>query len=397
MKTWRVKLTAGGRSLAKTKIQRGIFQEDALSPLLFLIAMMPLNHVLRKCTAGYKLRSSQEKINHLMYMDDIKLFSKNEKELETLKHAFRIYIQDIGMELGIEKCAKLVMKSSKRHLTDGMELPNQDKFRTLGENETYKYLCILEADTIKQVEVKDKIQKEYRRRTRKQLEKKLSCRNLIKGINTWAVPLVRYSGPFLKWTRDELKQMNQRTRKLMTIHKTSHPRNDVDRLYASRKEGGRGLASIEDSVDASIQPLEDYIGKHERGLITSIRNNTDNTIDNRMITRKQKWEEKQLNERFKRLINNISHDKNWTPLRKGNLRRETKSLLITAKNNAIRTNHIKARIDKTQQNNKCRLCGDSDETIDHIISECSKLAQKEYKTRHDWVRKIIHWEMCKKF
>ena len=82
--------------------------------------------------------------------------------------------------------------------TRGIELPNQDKIRTLREKETYKYLGILEADTIKQVEMKDKIQKEYLKRTRKLLETKLFNRNLIKGINTWAVPLVRYSGPFLK-------------------------------------------------------------------------------------------------------------------------------------------------------------------------------------------------------
>ena len=66
------------------------------------------------------------------------------------------------------------------------------------------------------------------------------------------------------------------------------------------------------------------------------------------------------------------------------------SLLIAAQNNAIRTDHIKARIDKTQQNSKCMLCGDRDETINHIISECSKLAQKEYKTRHNLVGKVIH-------
>ena len=65
--------------------------------------------------------------------------------------------------------------------------------------------------------------------------------------------------------------------------------------------------------------------------------------------------------------------------------------------NAMRTNHIKARIDKTQQNRKNRLCGDRDETINHIISECKELAQKEYKTRHDWIDKEIHWEMYKKF
>ena len=71
------------------------------------------------------------------------------------------------MEFGIEKCALLVMKSGKRHMTDGMELQNQDKIKTLREGETYKYLGILKADTFKQAEMKDKIQKEYLRRIRK--------------------------------------------------------------------------------------------------------------------------------------------------------------------------------------------------------------------------------------
>ena len=187
----------------------------------------------------------------------------------------------------------------------------------------------MEADTIKQVEMKNKIQKEYVRRTRKLLETKLNSRNLIKGINTWAVTLLRYSGPFFMLTRDELRQMDQRTRKLLSMHKALPPRNYVDRLCVSRKEGGRGLASIEDTVDASIQWLRDYIEKHERGLITAIRNNTDNMIDNRMTkTRKQKWEGKELHGRFKRLINNISHDKTWKWLRKGNFKRETESLLM---------------------------------------------------------------------
>ena len=141
------------------------------------------------------------------------------------------------MEFCIEKCAMLVMKSGKRHLTDGMELPNYDKIKTLAENETNKYLGNLEADTIKQAEMKEKIQKKYLRRNRKLFEIELTSRNLIKGINTRAVPLVRYSGPFLKWTIDELKQMNHRTRKLMTMHNPLHPRDDVDRLYTSRKEG----------------------------------------------------------------------------------------------------------------------------------------------------------------
>ena len=106
-------------------------------------------------------------------------------------------------------------------------------------------------------------------------------------------------------------------------------------------------------------------------------------------------EEKQLHGRFKRLINNISYKKTWTWLRKCNLKRETGSLLIATQDNAVRTNHIKSRIDKIQQNSKCTLCSDRDETINHIKSEYCKLAQKEYKARHDWVGKVIHWEMCK--
>ena len=98
---------------------------------------------------------------------------------------------------------------------------------------------------------------------------------------------------------------------------------------------------------------------------------------------KGKGEEKQFYGRFKRLTSDILHEKTWTWLRKWNLKRETESLLIAAQNNAIRTNQIKARIDKTQQNSRCRLCGDRDETINPIISECSKLTQRDYKTKQE--------------
>ena len=86
-------------------------------------------------------------------MDNIKLFAKNEKELETLLHAVRIQSRDIGMEFSIEKCA---MKIGKRYLTDGMELLNQDKIRILGKKKTNKYLGKMEDDTIKQVKMKEK-------------------------------------------------------------------------------------------------------------------------------------------------------------------------------------------------------------------------------------------------
>ena len=101
--------------------------------------------------------------------------------------------------------------------------------------------------------------------------------------------------------------------------------------------------------------------------------------------------EKQLYGRFKTI--NKQH---FTP-ENLDLAKKRKPPLIAVQDNAIRINHIKARIDKTQKNSKIRLCGVRDKTINHIISECSKLPQKEYKARNDKVGKVIHWEMCKKF
>ena len=86
-----------------------------------------------------------------MYMDDIKQIVKNEKELETLIQTIRIYSQNIGMEFGIEKCTLFIMRRGKRQI---IEQPNQERKRMLGIKETYKYLWILETDTIKQTEMK---------------------------------------------------------------------------------------------------------------------------------------------------------------------------------------------------------------------------------------------------
>ena len=103
------------------------------------------------------------------------------------------------------------MRSGKRQMREGIELQNQKRVRMLGKRETYKYLGILEADNIKQAVMKEKKFKKYLWRTEKLLETKLYCRNLIKGINTRTVPFVRHLGQFLKWMREKLQQMDQKT------------------------------------------------------------------------------------------------------------------------------------------------------------------------------------------
>ena len=91
----------------------------------------------------------------------------------------------------------------------------------------------------------------------------------------------------------------------------------------------------------------------------------------------------------------IADDTSLAWLRNGTLRRETESLITAAQDQCIRTNYIKARIDKTQENSLCRMCGQKEKTVIHIICECTKLAQKDYKKRHELVGTAIHWELCK--
>ena len=169
--------------------------------------------------------------------------------------------------------------------------------------------------------------------------------------------------------------MNQSTRKIITMHKTLHPSDDVEKLYVSRSEGGSGIASIVDSVEALIQGIEIYIGRRRGRLIITTRNITNDTRISKMtITRIQKCEEKQLYGRFKQQASNIWREITWTWRRKVNLKRETESHLIVAQNNAIRTNHIKARTDKMLQYSSRRYVVIKAKQSITLISEWSKLA-----------------------
>ena len=145
------------------------------------------------------------------------------------------YGQDIGMEFGIEKCSILIMKSGKQYMTERMELLKQEKIRRKCIN-TCEYWKVTSS---KQVKMKEKIEKENLRRSRKIFENKLYIRKLIKRKTTWAVPFVRYSGPFLKWNREELEQMDQWIRKLMTNHKVLHFSDEVDRLCVNKRRRRR--------------------------------------------------------------------------------------------------------------------------------------------------------------
>ena len=98
-----------------------IFRVTTPSSLLFVIAMIPLTLVLRKVKPGYALRNDQIRINHLLFMDDLTLYGKDEREIESLVQTVRINNEDIAMEFGIQNCACVILKRGKTTFFDGIE------------------------------------------------------------------------------------------------------------------------------------------------------------------------------------------------------------------------------------------------------------------------------------
>ena len=172
-----------GESLGEVDIKRGIFQGDSLPPQLFVICMMLLSDVLRKMTPGYTLGSV--KINHLLFMDDLKLYCKSEKEINSIVSKVYSVSKDIGKEFGFQKCEVLIMKRRKPVKSQGIKLGHEVVLNA-GEN-GYKYLSIMEWDKIQESKMKEIFRMEYLRRTRLVLQSKLIGRNKINAINTWAV------------------------------------------------------------------------------------------------------------------------------------------------------------------------------------------------------------------
>jgi len=187
-------------------------------------------------------------------MDDLKLFAKDKDQIDSLVNTVRIFSEDIKMEFGLSKCGVLIIKRGKVVESDGLCMPDGAMMRNIEES-GYKYLGVLEVDGIKHDQMKDQVKKEYTRRVRNILKSKLNGGNIISAINSRAVSVVRYGAGIIKWTKNELEEMDRKTRKLMTMYGAQHPKADVDRLYLKRYDGRRGLLGVEDCVQAEVNSL----------------------------------------------------------------------------------------------------------------------------------------------
>ena len=192
----------------------------------------------------------------------------------------------------------------------------------------------------------------------------------------------------------------------MTRYGGLYPKSDVDRLYVERKEGDRGLISVERCIGEEENSLGFYVANSEENLIRGVSAaetiNTRETITSVEFKKqkakevKEKWSEKRMHGHFIReTTEKVDKKKTWQWLSRGDLKVGTEALLCAAQVHAVRTNYMRYQVDKTSENPLCRLCGKKGESAQRITSGCEKLTQKEFKRRHDNVAKKVHWDICK--
>ena len=176
--------------------------------------------------------------------------------------------------------------------------------------------------------------------------------------------MLRYSAGIVDWTVEELVSIDRRTRKILAMNGCMHTRSNVARLYLPRKEGGRGLISIEECVVKESKSLHGYLGETTEWMLQAALNEVLDEEENLQDYKKRKqeekirdWKEKALHGEFVQQTADVAGEDSWRWLRNGFLKKETEGLILAAQEQALRTNSIKHSIDKTSETPLCRLCG----------------------------------------
>ena len=409
MPNWKTVLTAGGQVLGEVAIRRGIFQGDSLSPLLFVVAMIPMSMLLKREKMGYRLGGQTGqgtetgcRINHLLFMDDLKIYGANWEEAKNLTEIVQKFSADIGMEFGLDKCAVLELRGGVKVRADRINLPDGKAIEEVGDD-GYKYLGVFEGADIMSKEMKEIVRKEYLNRVKKVAESKLHAGNLLNAVNSWAVSVVRYTAGILCWTQKELEAMDIKTRKRLTMNWAFHKRSNVDRLYMKRKVGGRGLMSVEECVRTEERALKEYVTASDEPMLIEVAAKMAHVGDDepaadfrkRMASeRMDRLMAKGLHGKFFNAVKEVASDRSWQWLRGGYLYKRTEGFVCAAQEDVIYTRNYCSSVAHMDVENKCRMCGEPGESIRHLVSGSTMLAQREYRRRHDTMGLRVYWEVC---
>ena len=194
-------------------------------------------------------------MTHLFFVDDLKTFAKNKNKATLQPDLITLFTNDINMKLRLDKCTYIYIERGKRKSLGTKLTINNIEISELESEDTYKYLRQDEDIGFKGELNKQRVMEEYLKRARKIWNSELYSRNKVLPHNIFAVPVLSPTFGTLDWTKQELENLDIKTRKILENPGSFHINSDVDRLYCYRKNGGRDLNSIVDTFMSRIVSL----------------------------------------------------------------------------------------------------------------------------------------------
>lgn len=399
----------------KINIKNGIYQGDTLSPLWFCLALNPLSKLLNELGKGMELKTSggKQKVSHLLYMDDLKIYSSTRSGINAQLEITEKFSNDIKMKFGVDKCKIQSIVRGKLTQDIHYNTSQHEIITALGPEETYKYLGMLQQRSIQHKEVKLKLKAEFSRRIKLILKTSLNARNTTMAINAFATSVITYSMGVVKWSDTDLEELDRIVRVQMTKYRSRHPKSAVERVYIPRKEGGLGIINLHSMKNRQVKTMRTYFQRksessalhkaicHTDDRLTPL--NLKNRIELNEITlndRREAWKKKALHGRYPAILDAQEVDSTWSNhyLKKGQLFPETEGFIIAIQDQVLPTrNYLKHVVkDPNVQDDTCRVCRADRETIQHITAGCSAFASSDYKNRHDAVGKVVHHALATK-
>eukprot|EP00477_Mikrocytos_mackini_P001394 GAHX01001497.1.p1 GENE.GAHX01001497.1~~GAHX01001497.1.p1 ORF type:complete len:1331 (-),score=326.64 GAHX01001497.1:122-4114(-) len=402
-------LTLGGKKIGKIQLERGIRQGDSLSPLLFVTVMQAITNLVNSKTKKdkYIVRPGEViEINHLLYIDDIKIITKKEDELAKIVTVFKEGLAAIGMQINVKKSAS--------------SIEFDPEFEHIKDDKYYKYLGIRETDRNCEAKMKRIVIEEIVKRVDHLSVEPLSGKNLFKVINEYALSkLYYYIGP-LEWSEGDMKEVDKRVRLVLMKNGAQKRLANKERLYLRREDLGRGLLKASWQEENVLLGLRAYffneapnsrqkmIGdalKRERNRISTVgdwikeKHGLDVDADPvgkvkelLKVRRKEELMEVIRNKKYHselyRDLNLHGIDKSRSAmwLTKGLCNARTEAWLCFLQDGNM------FKVDASVR--KCPCCGKSSLDVKHLATRCPVALHTGYKTRHDEIVKYLTMKLA---
>ncbi|XP_029656113.1 uncharacterized protein LOC115230004 [Octopus sinensis] len=398
MDRWNVHLNYNKCDIGEVKLERGILQGDSMSPLLFVLCLEPLSRVL---TAQFEQMSIEHEggcfsTNHLMFIDDIKLFARSSEILHSMGKVLKGFMKAVGLELNYDKSATNTPVCG-------------DLVKVLEEHQGYKYLGVVESPaSLITPETRKCVVEGVRSRAAMLCKTRLNARNLFHALNEYAISLLNYYVGLIEFEPSEYDEMDLIVRRVLRENHVHVLASNKERLYLSRGQLGRGLSNIVHLSERILTKMHDTlwsgssVSQRKAAILAAekARGTHLGTIKG-YVSAKYGLGATQVNVKeliklqkeslIKKINLKVLHKTLFSSLDNPHIDVSSSSTWLKYGNNSPRSeglfSYLQDRNFFNGQRKQCNHCKSKAMTVDHLATKCGSMLYHDYTWRHN---EVVH-------